>query len=182
VLAARGLRATFFVVGSALREHRALAERAHAEGHWIGNHTLTHPRPLGESGAEVCEIEAAQAELRELAHPDRLFRPSGAGGDLSPGLLSAAAVESLIAGRFTCVLWNAVPGDWHDEGWVETALAQIASQDWTLLVVHDVAGGCADRLEEFLSRVDAEIVQAFPPDCVPITRGAVTRPLDPYLR
>jgi peptidoglycan/xylan/chitin deacetylase (PgdA/CDA1 family) len=182
VLAARDLRASFFVVGSALREHRALAERAHAAGHWIGNHTLTHPRPLGESGAEVCEIEAAQAELRELAHPDRLFRPSGAGGDLAPGLLSTAAVEALIAGRFTCVLWNAVPGDWEDEGWVETALEQVAAQDWTLLVLHDVAGGCADRLDEFLDRVDAELVQAFPPACVPIVRGAVRRPLDPYLR
>ncbi|MDA0181147.1 polysaccharide deacetylase family protein [Solirubrobacter phytolaccae] len=182
VLAARGVLSTFFVVGSALREHRALAERAHAEGHWIGNHTLTHPRPLGESGAEVREIEAAQAELGALAHPDRLFRPSGAGGDLSPGLLSTAAVESLIAGRFTCVLWNAVPGDWRDpSGWVDTALAQIASQDWTLLVLHDVADACADRLDEFLSRVDAEIVQAFPPACVPIKRGAVRRSLDGLL-
>lgn len=182
VLAARRLLATFFVVGSALREHRALAERAHAEGHWIGNHTLTHPRPLGESGAEACEIEAAQAELGALAHPDRLFRPSGAGGELAPGLLSAAAVESLIAGRFTCVLWNAVPGDWNDRGWVETALRQISEQDWTLLVLHDVDGACADRLDEFLGRVDAEIVQSFPPACVPIKRGAVRRRLDPYLK
>jgi len=181
VLAARETLSTFFVVGEALRAHRALAERAHAEGHWIGNHTLTHPRPLGESGVEVCEIEAAQAELRELAHPDRLFRPSGAGGDLSPGLLSAAAVESLVAGGFTCVLWNAVPGDWTDQGWVETALEQIAARDWTLLVLHDVDGACADRLDEFLARVDAEIVQAFPPACVPITRGAVTGTLDGLL-
>jgi len=181
VLAARAVRSTFFVVGEALRAHRALAERAHAEGHWIGNHTLTHPRPLGESGVEVCEIEAAQAELGALAHPDRLFRPSGAGGELEPGLLSAAAVEALVAGRFTCVLWNAVPGDWTDPGWVETALAQIDAQDWTLLVLHDVDGACADRLDEFLTRVDAEIVQDFPPHCVPIRCGAVTGTLDGLL-
>jgi peptidoglycan/xylan/chitin deacetylase (PgdA/CDA1 family) len=181
VLAARDLRSTFFVVGEALRAHRALAERAHAEGHWIGNHTLTHPRPLGESGVAVCEIEAAQAELGALAHSDRLFRPSGAGGELVPGLLSVAAVESLVAGRFTCVLWNAVPGDWTDPSWVETALAQIAAQDWTLLVLHDVVGACADRLDEFLTRVDAEIVQDFPPDCVPIRCGAVTGTLDGLL-
>jgi len=183
VLAARGVLATFFVVGEALRAHRALAERAHAEGHWIGNHTLTHPRPLGRSGEAVCEIEAAQAELGALTHPDRLFRPSGAGGDLSPGLLSTAAVEALLAGRFTCVLWNAVPGDWRDPaGWVETALAQVAAHDWTLLVLHDVDGACADRLDEFLSRVDAKVVQDFPPACMPIRRGAVRRSLTPYLR
>jgi len=182
VLAARGLRASFFVVGEALREHRALAERAHAEGHWIGNHTLTHPRPLGESGVAVCEIEAAQAELGALAHPDRLFRPSGAGGAIEPGLLSTAAVEALTAGRYTCVLWNAVPGDWEDaDGWVETALRQVSERDWTLLVLHDVAGAAADRLDEFLTRVDAEIVQDFPPACVPIRRGAVTGTLDGLL-
>ena len=43
-------------------------------------------------------------------------------------------------------------------------------------------GACADRLDEFLGRVDAEIVQAFPPACVPIKRGAVRRSLDPFLR
>ena len=179
VLAARDLRASFFVVGEALREHRALAERAHAEGHWIGNHTLTHPRPLGESGAEACEIEAAQAELGALAHPDRLFRPSGAGGDLSPGLLSTAAVESLIAGRFTCVLWNAVPGDWNDpRGWVDRALRQISENAWTLLVLHDVAGASAARLEEFLDRAQVNFRQDFPPGCVPIRRGVIERPLN----
>jgi hypothetical protein len=126
----------------------------------------------------VREIQAAQAELGVLAHPDRLFRPSGAGGELEPGLLSTAAVESLVAGRFTCVLWNAVPCDWVDADWVETALGQVVRQEWTLLVLHDVAGACADRLDEFLDRVDAELVQDFPPDCVPIRRGAVTGTLD----
>ena len=90
VLAERGLKATFFVVGEQLRAHRALAERAVAEGHWIGNHTLTHPRPLGEVAEDAarCEIEATQDAIGALAHPDRLFRPSGEGGELQRGLLS----------------------------------------------------------------------------------------------
>jgi peptidoglycan/xylan/chitin deacetylase (PgdA/CDA1 family) len=178
VLAARGLRASFFVVGEQLRAHRALAERAFAEGHWIGNHTLTHPRPLGETADPRAEIEATQAELRELVHPDRLFRPSGAGGAIEPGLLSRPAIAALVAGGYTCVLWNAVPGDWTDAGWVERALEQIAGQEWTLLVLHDVAGACAERLDEFLGRVDAGFRQDFPPGCVPIRRGEITGSLD----
>ena len=49
VLRRRGLRASFFVLGHKLADpaRRALAERAHAEGHWIGNHTFTHAVPLG---------------------------------------------------------------------------------------------------------------------------------------
>jgi peptidoglycan/xylan/chitin deacetylase (PgdA/CDA1 family) len=180
VLAERGLKATFFVVGEPLREHRSLAERAHAEGHWIGNHTLTHPRPLGALGEGVRhEIEAAQAELGPLAHPEKLFRPSGEGGDLEPGLLNDAAVATLAAGGYTCVLWNAVPRDWEDpEGWVERALEQCAARDWTLLVLHDVRDAAAPRLAEFLDRVTAEIRQDFPPGCVPIRAGRVTGSLD----
>ena len=51
VLARRGVRTTFFVIGNKLltRDARACTERAHAEGHWIGNHTWTHSRPLGSA-------------------------------------------------------------------------------------------------------------------------------------
>jgi peptidoglycan-N-acetylglucosamine deacetylase len=175
VLRDRGVKATFFAVGEQLRAHPSLAERAHAEGHWIGNHTLTHPRPLGAVGECAWhEIEATQEAIGALAHPDRLFRPSGEGGDLEPGLLNAAAVAALTAGGYTCVLWNAVPGDWKDPyGWVDTALRQLASHEWTLLVLHDVAGAAAARLEDFLDRVAADVVQDFPPDCVPIRAGEV---------
>jgi peptidoglycan/xylan/chitin deacetylase (PgdA/CDA1 family) len=184
VLARRGLRATFFVVGEHLRAHRSLAERAVAEGHWIGNHTLTHPRPLGAVGEEAWhEIAATQEAIGSLAHPDRLFRPSGAGGSLSPGLLSPAAVDALVDGGYTCVLWNAVPGDWKDpSGWVDRALEECASRDWTLLVLHDVAGAAADRLEEFLDRARVTFRQDFPPRCVPIRRGRIERPLNGLLR
>ena len=53
VLARRGVRTTFFVIGNKLltRDARACTERAHAEGHWIGNHTWTHTRPLARGPA-----------------------------------------------------------------------------------------------------------------------------------
>ena len=171
----RGIQATFFVVGEQLRAHRSLAERAHAEGHWIGNHTLTHPRPLGESADATREIEATQALLGGL-NPQRLFRPSGEGGDLEPGLLNETIVDTLVAGGYTCVLWNAVPGDWKDpDGWVDAALRQCAAREWTLLVLHDVAGAAAARLGDFLDRVEANIRQDFPPACVPIRDGRLDR-------
>jgi peptidoglycan-N-acetylglucosamine deacetylase len=183
VLAERAIKATFFVVGEQLREHRALAERARAEGHWIGNHTLTHPRPLGATDERARhEIEAAQAELGDLSHPDRLFRPSGEGGDLEPGLLNPTAVDALQAGGYTCVLWNAVPRDWEDQdGWVERALAQCAQRDWTLLVLHDVRDAAAARLDEFLDRSGATFRQDFPHACVPIRRGRISGALDGLL-
>jgi peptidoglycan/xylan/chitin deacetylase (PgdA/CDA1 family) len=182
VLAERGLKATFFVVGEPLQAYRALADRARREGHWIGNHTLTHPRPLGAMGAAAGEeIEAAQALLGDLASPGKLFRPSGIGGDLEPGLLNERAVATLLAGGYTCVLWNAVPRDWEDQdGWVDRALRQIEERDWTLLVLHDVQDAAAARLDEFLDRaaaVDVTFRQDFPPDCVPIRDRRLISPV-----
>ena len=78
VLARRGVKSTFFVIGEkvALRENRALAERAHAEGHWIGNHTWSHSLPFGlmETDAAKAEFDRTQNAIGALVHPHRFFR------------------------------------------------------------------------------------------------------------
>src|SRR4051794_1723607 len=183
-LAARGLRATFFVVGEQLAAHRGPAERAHAEGHWIGNHTWTHRAPFGrleDASAPHREIERTQALLGALAHPDRLFRPVG-GGELGPHVLTPETVEVLVAGGYTCTLWNAVPGDWRDpDGWVERALEQCRSAGRALLVLHDLPTGAMAHLARFLDAAAGggmRVIQQLPEACLPIVRGEVVRPLD----
>ena len=190
VLGRFDIRCTFFVLGSKLTDpgRRALAKSAHAAGHWIGNHTMTHSTPLGRIAdpvRAVAEIVEAQALINELAHPDRLFRPFGGGGELGPHLLNEAAIQVLKNERMTCVLWNAIPRDWEDpRGWAEVALAQCLAQPWTLLVLHDLPTGAMGRLRIFVERVmdhGGRFRQDFPPACVPILRGEVRAPLDPYL-
>lgn len=180
VLDRHGISATFFVVGRKLADPaaREAAERAHAAGHWIGNHSFTHDTPLGrmaDPAASVAEISQAQDALGALAHPRRFFRPFGGGGALGPHLLSRAAFEHLCAGRYTGVTWNAIPRDWAgDRGWTDRAFAQCMAQDRALLVLHDLATGAMQYLDEFLSRLaggGAEFVQDFPPDCVIIRDG-----------
>jgi peptidoglycan-N-acetylglucosamine deacetylase len=186
VLAHHGVASTFFVIGNKLLDPRAraCAERAHAEGHWIGNHTWTHTRPLGEQpGADAAKLEItrAQAEIGALSHHPPLFRPTGGGGHLDRRLLSADAAAMLQSGGYTCVLWNAVPRDWEiPDGWVDTALAQLALQPWTLMVLHDLPTGAMRHLDRFLSEVARRgwrFRQDFPPACVPLTAGTVTGPL-----
>lgn len=189
ILARHGVRSTFFVVGNRMVEpaRRALAERAHAEGHWIGNHSYTHSVPLGlrsEPGAAASEIGRTQELLGALSHTDRFFRPFG-DGKLDRGLLNREAVRYLVDGRFTCVLWNCVPHDWDDpEGWVDRALGQCATQSWSLVVLHDKPTGAMDHLERFLDHLgetEAEMVQEFPPECVPIRRGNIILPMESYV-
>jgi len=189
VLGAADVRSTFFVIGQKLAdpERRALAERARAEGHWIGNHSLTHGKPLGRredrDGAED-EIGRAQRMLGTLAHPDRLFRPFG-GGALDSGLLNRKVVDYLCAGGFTCVLWNCLPRDWDDPaGWVERALNQCRAIPWSLVVLHDLPTGAMSNLGRFIADLrgaGAEIAQEFPPECMPIRRGGVMFPVDRYV-
>jgi peptidoglycan/xylan/chitin deacetylase (PgdA/CDA1 family) len=183
VLADHGVLGTFFVVGRKLLDPpaRACAERAHAEGHWIGNHTWTHTRPLGEQpgyDAAKLEIGRTQAEIGALSHDPPLFRPAGGGGHLDRRLLSPDAAAMLQAGGYTCVLWNAVPRDWErPDSWVDVALAQIAAQPWTLMVLHDLPTGAMRHLDRFLAEAShrgCRFRQDFPPACLVITAGEVT--------
>ncbi len=190
VLARRGVRATFFVIGEKLAQpaRRKLAERAHAEGHWIGNHSYTHARPLGlrtEPNIAEREIGRTQELLGALAHPKKYFRPFGGGGHLDRRLLNPSVVDYLQRGGFTCVLWNAIPRDWDDpDGWVARALEQCRATAWTLMVLHDLPTGAMRHLERFLGQVAAaggRMRQDFPPACMPIVEGMAVAPLDAYV-
>ena len=189
ILRRHRLRTSFFVLGQKLVEpaRRSLAERAHAEGHWIGNHTYSHSIPLGlcqEPDAPESEIGRTQELLGELAHPNRWFRPIG-GGALDRRLLSPAALDYIVRNRYSCVLWNCVPRDWAEpERWAATAYAEIQLRPWTLMVLHDLPTGAMNYLDAFIERLTKariEIVQEFPPDCVPIVNGQIVRPIDAYV-
>ena len=190
VLERERILATFFVLGAKLADpaRRKLAEQAHAAGHWIGNHTMTHGTPLGkltEAGAARREILDTQKILGKLSHPDRLFRPFGGGGALGAHLLNQEAVGVLQQEKMTCVLWNAIPRDFENpDGWTDLALEQCLAQPWTLLVLHDLPNGAMKHLESFIKSLrdkGAFFRQAFPPECIPVRRGAIVGDIKPYL-
>jgi peptidoglycan/xylan/chitin deacetylase (PgdA/CDA1 family) len=190
ILRRHGIATTFFVIGEKLADpvRRRLATRAHDEGHWIGNHTYTHSLPLGrQDDPETArhEIARTQDAMGDLVHPQRWFRPFGGGGHLDDGLLKPSVVDHLVHGEYSCVLWNAIPRDWDDpDGWGDRALAQCRSQDWTLMVLHDLPTGAMGHLDEFLDRageMGVRFHQEFPPACVPIRSGEVVLPIESYV-
>ena len=187
-LASRSIKATFFVIGERLRTPagRRLAERAHAQGHWIGNHTLTHGEPLGLVGTAnhiEREIGETQRLIGSLAHPQKLFRPNGK-GSLGPHLLSRATADYLMMQAFTLVTWNNVPRDWVDPktDWLARAVAALADSPWSLLVLHDQhIAGMMESLAEFhgyLVAKGVEIRQELPPCCLPIRNGKICEAID----
>ena len=188
-LARHEIRSTFFVLGQKVAEpaRAAIARCARSEGHLIGNHTFSHKTPIGKlpEAEALAEFHRTEEALNWLDQPERYFRPYGGGGAIGTHLLHPAVVERMLAGGYTCVLWNAVPRDWSmPEGWVQRAMAQCKSHPWSLVVLHDVPSGAMMQLDEFILRLKdegAEFTQDFPPECVPILRGKVMMPLDPYV-
>lgn len=191
ILADRGVRASFFLVGSNLLDPagRALAERAHREGHWIGNHTMRHIVPLGLSeDPDHVEKELAEADraIGALHHPDRFIRPPGRKG-FGPHMLSRAAFDYCVTNRMTIVTATNIPrdGDPPPGAWVERVLAATRQEEWTVTIMHDrhLALGMA-HLERLIDRARAEgleIVQEFPESVLPMVRGDPRHPIESFV-
>jgi peptidoglycan-N-acetylglucosamine deacetylase len=198
LLKARGIKATFFVCGRGNTLHpalqaetdvgRALMQRIRDEGHWLGNHTLTHTLELGTSIDEARiaqEISANQDILGDL-NDQRLFRPYMAGGLLGNRTFSRPAIEHLQANKFTIVLFNNCPRDWEfPDTWPEIVFTSLQEREWTMIILHDVARyrGMA-QLERFLDaaiEMGVAFEQDFPPDCVPMRDGNIVLPIDDYI-
>ncbi|MDX6725904.1 MAG: peptidoglycan-N-acetylglucosamine deacetylase [Baekduia sp.] len=190
-LAASGVRAAFFVVGSKLEREESLgcARRAAREGHRVGNHSYHHREALGllDPDASRAEIARTQALLDGFAG-ERLFRPIGGDGRegaLGDHLLSPAARDLLIAERFTVVLWNVVPRDWErPDAWVDVALERCRQTEHAVVVLHDLPTGAMAHLPTFIERATdegAQFYSDFPPSCVVLERGVPGDALDAYV-
>ncbi len=76
ILAARGVHATFFLLGRFVTQYPELARREIAAGHELANHTYGHPRltqlPLDQ---ETAELQAGMQTIEQLGVRPRWFRP-----------------------------------------------------------------------------------------------------------
>ena len=184
-----GIRSTFFVLGQkvSIPGGLDLARRASREGHWIGNHTWSHAGRLGDATREVAlqEFERTAEALSWVNQGVPLFRPRGGAGKLGRGLLHPVVVDRLALGGYTCVLWNSVPGDYRDpDGWMERALSDCRTREWSLVVLHDLPNGAMLHLDSFVRKLrdeGHEFTQDFPPECTPIVGGKIVQPLDGFL-
>jgi peptidoglycan/xylan/chitin deacetylase (PgdA/CDA1 family) len=108
VLAKHGVHATFFVIGSYVKQRPDIVREIVAGGHVVGNHTLTHPLLIFKSEAEVKqELSACRAAMQDATgETSNLFRPPF--GGRRPAVLRAARELGLET-----VLWNVTGYDWN---------------------------------------------------------------------
>ncbi len=116
VLAARGARATFFLLGQNVERARAVAVRIAREGHVLGNHTFSHARPGAIAAAaladEIARNDALLADVcREAGVAPRQPIPVRLPYGPAPNDDRLAALAAI--GR-THVHWTGDFGDWVD--------------------------------------------------------------------
>lgn len=121
VLAEHDVPATFFVVGQGVRLHDDVARRIVAEGHELGNHSLTHRRLLALSPSEMRrQIETTDSLIRAVGHVGEIYvRPPYGNRLLGLPLYLERRDRPLV-------LWSLEPDTYHGtaEGMVEYVRSQ----------------------------------------------------------
>jgi peptidoglycan/xylan/chitin deacetylase (PgdA/CDA1 family) len=111
VLARRGVRATFFAMGSFARLRPEIVREVVAAGHLLGNHTMGHPKlsmqTAGRVRQELADCTAALEDITGRAV--RFFRPPF--GARRPVVLRIAREMGLMP-----VMWNVTGHDWESIG------------------------------------------------------------------
>jgi hypothetical protein len=150
LLKARGLKATFFVVGRNAEDHPDLIRRIVAEGHEIGNHSYTHGnlaampewRQRLELGSTERLIES------ETGRSMTLFRPPY-NADATPSDLAELAPLAFAERElgYTVVLERIDPQDWARPG-ADVILQRVKEQrrDGSIILLHDAGGDRSQTL------------------------------------
>jgi peptidoglycan/xylan/chitin deacetylase (PgdA/CDA1 family) len=164
LLAASGVRATFFLIGERAARHPDVVRAIAGAGHEIGNHTWRHRNawllPPAAAAREITEGARILAGL--LGPPPRLYRPPW-------GIVNAAALVTARRLGLATILWSVQ----HEGLWPRPPSAQLRHvaarlHDGAIVDLHDAPGlpGAPERLlalmPELLDVLDARGYRAVP--------------------
>ena len=151
-LAAHRAPAAFFLVGNYVQQNPALVRRMVAEGHTVGNHTLSHPdmSAIRDEAAFAAELQGLEALFEEATGQPlpHYYRPPR--GEYS--------VENLAMAQrlgYRTVFWSLAYVDWEqnrqpDE---DAALAKLLSRTHSgaVVLLHSTSSTNAKILDRLLT-------------------------------
>ncbi|MEP6822564.1 MAG: polysaccharide deacetylase family protein, partial [Chthoniobacterales bacterium] len=135
LLAARKIKATFFVVGQNAKDHPAILARAAKEGHEIANHSWSHPNLAKMSDEAVRrELQKTDDAIKEaIGERPTLMRP--------PYGSITARQKTWIHDTFgyRIIIWDVDPLDWKRPGpSVVTSRIVHGAQPGSIILSHDI--------------------------------------------
>ena len=134
ILAARGVRATFFLVGEQVLRNPGLAAEIVAAGHGIGLHCHRHRNLLRLTPWQVREdLARAQAAIEDATGVSPLlYRPPY-------GVLNASALRQTRRAGQRTLLWTHWGRDWEARATPESIVRRVTDdlEEGSILLLHD---------------------------------------------
>ncbi|MBN2840223.1 MAG: polysaccharide deacetylase family protein [Coriobacteriia bacterium] len=156
-LASSGVKATFFVTESYIRNNPALVRRMADEGHVVGNHTATHPSLPSIAGDR--DAFAEELTLTEDAYEDATGRPMARVMRPPMGEYSARSLWLTQQLGYESVFWSFAHRDWlvDDQPPVDVTLGRIldGSHPGAIYLLHAVSFSNTAALEDAIAGLRA---------------------------
>lgn len=134
ILKENNIKATFFWVGSALKNQKDIAKAVVNEGHVVANHTWSHRYQKYSPAAAAKEIDSTAELIEELTGVESpIFRPPG-------GVLDNGLVDYVLKQNHVNVMWSVDSQDWKSSSdkIINNVLKQAKSGG--IILMHDGGG------------------------------------------
>lgn len=145
-LAAKNVRATFFLLGENAARYPVLAAAVAAAGHELASHGYRHRFPNKLPPQElIADLEQAEAAIAAAGERPTLYRPPGGG-------YNDAMVDALTRRGYTTVLWSVDPRDWERRGAAQIAVTVVSrAAPGAIILLHE--GECAANTPEAVGMI-----------------------------
>ena len=150
LLAARHIKATFFVIGENVAEHPEIVARAVREGHEIGNHSWSHPyfARMSDDAIRSQLKRTEEAILSAAGIRPKLFRP--------PYGSITERQKRWIHDEFgyDIILWDVDPFDWKRPGPIVIANRILKNtRVGSIVLSHDIHPGTIEAMSTTLPQL-----------------------------
>ena len=153
LLAARHIKATFFVIGENVAEHPEIVARAAREGHEIGNHSWSHPN-LGKTSDQSVrsQLQRTDDAIKNATgkRPTLMRPPYGSITDREKHWIHDEFGYQII-------LWDVDPYDWKRPGpaVVRNRILK-ETQPGSIVLSHDIHPGTIEAMPSTLDALEAK--------------------------
>ena len=155
-LKAHNVKAAFFLAGHYLDKNADLVRRMHAEGHTVGNHTVSHPDITKlDTEALTREIRGLEDKYRQITgeEMEKYFRPP-------QGIFNEQALKNVQALGYRTVFWSLAHVDWNDNAQPtrEQTLDKLLprTHNGAVILLHSTSKANAAYLDELLTKWEEE--------------------------
>ena len=158
-LSAKGVKATFFVLGKEVEKNPQIAARIVREGHAIANHGYNHVSLAPLSPDQIAsQLNRANAAISAATGiQPRLMRPVG-------GAYNQKVINTAAQNGFSVIMWSVDPQDWKGaSAGTITSNVLTNTRQGSIILLHSGEGpnltGTVSALPQIIERLRAKGLQ-----------------------